>query len=98
MIYQAFAALEEGRRARTMQSYEQWVNKLAEDEFADELVVLATALELGVHIVCVPYTVHGATPWAISKYPPQSRAHMSDAIVYLGNDDVHYVWLAPTAA
>ena len=32
-----------------------------------------------------------------SQYPPQGRGVTSDTIVYLGNDDVHYVWLAPTA-
>ena len=84
-------------RARTLHSYEQWVNKLADEEFADELVVLATSLELGVRIVCVPYTPKGATPWKISHYPPQDRPGMSDVVVHLGNDDVHYVWLAPTA-
>ena len=97
-IFQAFAALAGEGRARTLRSYEQWVAKLAQDEFADELVVLATSLELGVRIVCVPYTPQGATPWAISQYPPQGRAGTSDVVVHLGNDDVHYVWLAPTVS
>ena len=97
-LSQAFTALGGGGRARTLHSYEHWVTKLAQDEFADELVVVATAIELGVRIVCVPYTAHGATPWAISQYPSEARAGMSDVIVHLGNDDAHYVWLAPTVA
>ena len=85
-------------RARTVNSYEQWVTKLGKDEFADELVVLATSLEFGVRIVCVPYTHKGATPWTISQYPEQASAGVSDVVVHLGNDDVHYVWLAPTVS
>ena len=97
-IYQAFAALGGQGRARTLQSYERWVAKLAQDEFADELVVLATSMELSVRIVCVPYTPLGSAPWQISQYPPEGRGIASNITVYLGNDDVHYVWLDPTAA
>ena len=46
-IFQAFAVLAGDGRARTVNSYEQWVTKLGKDEFTDELVVLATSLELG---------------------------------------------------
>ena len=46
-IFQAFAVLAGEGRARTVNSYEQWVTKLGKDEFTDELVVLATSLELG---------------------------------------------------
>ena len=94
-VYQAFAALAGDGRARTLHTYTQWVAKLAQNEFADELVVLATSLELRVRITCVPYTPLGATPWAISQYPPPGSDVTSDIMVYLGNDDVHYVWLAP---
>ena len=95
-IFQAFAALGGEGRVRTFHAYDQWVKKLAQEEFADELVVLATSLEVGVRIVCVPYTPHRAAPWAISRYPSEDRGVISDVIVHLGNDDVHYVWLAPT--
>lgn len=95
-IFQAFAALGGEGRVRTFHAYDQWVNKLAQEEFADELVVLATSLEVGVRIVCVPYTPQGAVPWAISRYPSEDRGVISDVVVHLGNDDVHYVWLAPT--
>ena len=95
-IYQAFAALGVGGPPRTLQSYKCWVAKLASNEFADELVVLATAMELNVRIVCVPYTPPGRTPWQISRYPPEGVDVISGATIYLGNDNVHYVWLRPT--
>ena len=96
-IYQAFAVLGASSAPRTLQSYKNWVAKLATSEFADELVVLATAIELNVRIVCVPYTAPGQLQWQISKYPPEGRDVMSGATVYLGNDDVHYVWLRTVA-
>ena len=43
-IYQAFAALGDGGPPRTLQSYKAWVSKVASNEFADELVVLALSL------------------------------------------------------
>ena len=52
MLYAAFAALGQSRD-RTMQQYTNWVGRLATREYADELVVLAVALELKVKIVCV---------------------------------------------
>ena len=97
-IYQAFAALGDGGPPRTLQSYKAWVAKLASNEFADELVVLATAMELNVRIVCVPYTPPGDLPWQITRYPPEGVEVVSGAIIHLGNDDVHYVWLQPIAS
>ena len=102
-IFQAFAALGDKNmpgqgKARSLESYKRWVAKLAKDEFADELVVLATSMELSVRIVCVPYTPPGLAPWQISQYPPEGRGIASNITVYLGNDDAHYVWLDPIAA
>ena len=68
---------------------------MAISEFVDELVVLATAIEFNVRIVCVAYTAPGQAQWQISKYPPEGRNVRSGATVYLGNDNVHYVWLRP---
>ena len=59
VIYQAFAALDAGGPSRTLAQCKRWVARLAVDEFADELVVLATAIELRVRITCVPYTRPG---------------------------------------
>ena len=60
LLYAAFAAL--GQTCdRTMQQYTNWVGRLATREYADELVVLAVALELKVKIMCVPHTPPSAT-------------------------------------
>ena len=67
-LFPAFAALDPRSARRGMQHYKEWVQRLADREFADELVILAVALELRVKIVCIPYTRPGATrPWAISN-------------------------------
>ena len=92
-IYQAFAALAPQGPERSLESYKRWVAKLATQEFADELVVLATAKELDVHITCVPYTKPGLEHWQISRYLPSSGNFLDDRTVFLGNDNVHYMWL-----
>ena len=89
-VYQAFAALGSSHTARTLESYKHWVARIAINEFADELVVLATAMELSVRIVVIPYTPAGQFPWHISRYPPEAIDVISNATIYLGNDDVHY--------
>ena len=88
MIFPAFAALDSQSDRRQLQHYKAWVKKLASKEYADELVVLATAQTLQVCIVCVPYTPESATsPWAISTYAPQiGQPHPR---IWLGNNDVH---------
>ena len=93
-IYQAFAALDARGPGRTLDQYKRWVGKLAVNEFADELVVRATAIELRVWITCVPYTPEGRPDWAISKYAPVGYVVPESNMVVLGNDDVHYVWLS----
>ena len=92
-IYQAFAALGARGPRRTLALYKHWVAKLATHEFADELVVLATACELRVRITCVPYTRPGQADWRISRYAPVGCDIPVDQTVLLGNDDVHYMWL-----
>ena len=92
-LYAAFAAL--GRDERTVQKYIAWVGRLATREYADELVVLAVALELKIKIVCVPHQPADADgPWAISQYQPPGANLADDLTVVLGNDDLHYMWLA----
>ena len=54
MHYAAFAGLAVNGPARTEQLYRKWVQKLATREYADELVVLAVALALPIHIVVIP--------------------------------------------
>ena len=60
-IYAAFAFLESNGVQRTELLYERWVQKLATKEYADELVVLAVALELSIRIVIIPYTPESAS-------------------------------------
>ena len=56
MIFPAFAALDSQSDRRQLQHYRAWIKKLSSKEYADELMVLATAQTLQVCIVCVPYT------------------------------------------
>jgi hypothetical protein len=94
VMFPAFAALDSQNDRRQLHHYKAWVKKLACKEYADELVVLSTAQALQAEIVCVPFTPASArAPWAISTYRPPSAACLPR--VLLGNNDVHYMWLAP---
>ena len=91
--FPAFAALTPTARSRTLTDYRRWVTRIGQSEYADELVVAAVAKEMQVRIVVVPYTPRTAgDPWALSQY---ERDLSDERTIYLGNDDVHYVWLAP---
>ena len=93
-IYAAFASLAVCGAQRTEQLYERWVAKLSFKEYADELVVLAVALELSIRIVVIPYTPESAfLPWAIPTYGSTGPAQDASRTIYLGNNDVHYVYL-----
>ena len=60
----------------------RWVQKLATREYADELVVLCVALELGIRITIIPYTPPVAIgQWAVSSYGPEGAEH----VLHLGN-------------
>ena len=89
-MYQAFVALDAQGTSRTFDQYKDWVGKSAVNEFADELVVRATAIELRVWITCVP----SRPDWVISRYEPVGYNVPESKAVVLGNDDVHYVWLS----
>ena len=92
-IYRAFAYIA-GGTAATETGYANWVQRLAQNEFADELVVVAVALEFSIRIVVIPYTPEQATqPWAIPSYGPPGVPQDGSRTVYLGNNDVHYVYL-----
>ena len=69
----AFAALQAsapGARGVTPQQYHHWLDKVSQCEFADELILAATAEYLKLCIVVVPYTPSSAAqPWAISEHP-----------------------------
>ena len=64
--------------------------RLADKEFADELVLLAVVLELGIRIVAIPYTPSdSACKWCVSTYGSHH-----DIEVVVGNNDVHFMWIA----
>jgi hypothetical protein len=74
--------------------YKKWVDRLATDEFADELILVAVAIEMKIRIVCVPFTPATATrQWVIATYQDAASVIPDDRNIYVGNNDVHYVWL-----
>ena len=94
-IYPAFAGLDVRGPERTHDPYKRWVQKLAVAEFADELVVLAVALELRIRTCCIPYTPDSEpSPWAPSTYGPATLPGGPEGTIYVGNNDVHYVFLS----
>ena len=71
--------------------YVRWVQRLATREYADELVVLCVALELGIRITIIPYTPPDAIgQWAVATYGREDAEH----VLHLGNNDAHYVYLS----
>ena len=64
-------------------------------EYADELVLLAVALELPVRLVVIPYTPKSADrPWVITMYGAPGMGLDGTRTIYFGNNDVHYVYLS----
>ena len=92
-IYEAFACLEASGPRRTMATYKAWVERLSQNEYADELVIVSVAMELNIRIVCVPFTSQELPPWAVSTYPNTDATAENDCTILLGNNDVHYMWL-----
>ena len=91
-LFPAFAALDPRSARRGTQHYKEWVQRLADREFADELVILAVTFELNVRIVCIPFTRPGAArPWAISTYAAPTAPPGNEIV--LGNNDVHFMWI-----
>ena len=94
-LYPAFAALRFKGPARTEVMYKQWVDKLGTREFADELVLLAVALELPVRLVVIPFTPQSSDqPWVITSYEAPGMGLDDTRTIYFGNNDVHYVHLS----
>ena len=86
----AFAALTP-QRAVAVDDYKNWLDRVGAHEFADELIAACVAKNLKIWLVLVPYTPRNATDqWQIAEYKhgPQNQK------IVLGNNDVHYVWLA----
>ena len=94
-LYPAFAALRNNGPVRTEDMYKRWVGKLNTKEYADELVVLAVALELPVRLVVIPFTPQSSDrPWVITSYEAPGMGLDGTSTIYFGNNDVHYVYLS----
>ena len=97
-LFPAFAGLLSSGPVRTDALYNQWVAKVATREYADELVLLALTLELPIRIVVIPHTPESAlAPWAVTSYGSPEVAQDDSRTIFLGNNDVHYVYLAPNS-
>ena len=69
--------------------YIKRVQRRAAVEYANELVVLAVAQKLGIRICCIPHTP------ASASYPRTPSSYgTADTTIYIGNNDVHYVYLS----
>jgi hypothetical protein len=85
----AFAQLQ-----HEFSDYKAWVNKVGTHEFADELILAATADMLQLDLVVVPYTPAGsASQWVPWWSQHSSQEPVNNNRIVLGNDDVHYVLL-----
>ena len=105
-MFPAYAALSTPVRQRIgkyktstdqMQQYKTWVSRCGEREFADELLVAAAAVELGITIVVIPHTPAEQPLWKVTTYNARDHVVADESInsrkIYLGNNDVHYVLL-----
>ena len=91
----AFAQLQhEQECSASFSDYKAWVNKVSTHEFADELILAATADMLQLDLVVVPYTPAGsASQWVPWWSQHSSQEPVNNNRIVLGNDDVHYVLL-----
>jgi hypothetical protein len=91
----AFGQLQQHHEcSSSFSDYRAWVSKVSTHEFADELIVAATADMLQLDLVVVPYT----PPRAVSQWVPwwsqhSSKEQLNHNRIVLGNDDVYYVLL-----
>ena len=94
-LFPSFACLSAIGPPRTLLHYKAWVHKVGVNEFADELILAVVARELKIRIVVVPWTPSNSVAlWSISSYPDAEPSQHDLPIIYMGNNDVHYVWLA----
>ena len=67
---------------------------MTDHAFADELVLVAVALELKIRIICVPLAPDDARgTWVITTYQNAASTIPDNRTMYLGNNDVDYMWL-----
>ena len=64
-------------------------------EYADELVLLAVALELPVRLVVIAYTPQSSDrSWVIRSYGALGMGLDGTRTIYVGINDVYYVYLS----
>ena len=95
-----FAAVTPGVGDNSENRFVSWLQRVARNEFADEIIVAAAAVHLRLRIVCIPYTPAGSQQsWAVAEHPSEdAQARLGIAherLIVLGNNNVHYVWLTP---
>ena len=75
-------------------------SKVATGEFADELILAAVANCLKICITTVPHTPPGSPVWTIAQQPVQEawKQHGITEEIFMGNNDVHHVWLSQVPA
>ena len=82
-----------GAQTVSLRQYQRWVSRLRNHEFADEWVLAITAKKLRIPIIVVPKE----SAWVLQTHPdPTLHGLLSveaNHPIYLGNDDVHYVYL-----
>ena len=91
----AFAYLQQEHDfSASFNDYVHWVRRVADCEYADELVMSATAEMLQVELSVLPYTPPGAkSQWAVWNSQNSQQLELDSNRILLGNDDVHYVLL-----
>ena len=68
------------------------MTRLADKEFADELVVLAVVLEFKIRIIAIPFTPSdSANQWRITTYGEQFPEDTVEVVI--GNNDVHFMYV-----
>ena len=91
-LFPAFAAIDCRSESRQLQDYKRWVTRLADKEFADELVVLAVVLEFKIRIIAIPFTPSdSANQWRITTYGEQFPEDTVEVVI--GNNDVHFMYV-----
>ena len=83
-----------------LKHYQRWVSRLAETEYADELVINMVVRELGISLRMVPFTPSTAasSKFKITEYPQppdgsECTMERDRGMITMGNNDIHFVWL-----
>ena len=99
-IFPAFALMGRRTDRAGLKHYQRWVSRLAETEYADELVINMVVRELGISLRMVPFTPSTAasSKFKITEYPQppdgsECTMERDRGMITMGNNDIHFVWL-----